>query len=73
MAKTRKSEGVERICAHNIEWWLDTGDGEPVDELDECSIEHIKKMLGDNFVEGELCVLLPDGDTEVYGWWNIRR
>lgn len=38
MNEVVESKGVERICAHQIEWWLDTGDEEPITELDEVSI-----------------------------------
>lgn len=66
------SKGIERICSHRIEWWLDTGADEQITELDEVSIEHIQQCLVEGYIEGELCVCRPDTDEdgEVYGWWQ---
>ncbi len=69
----KKSSGTELICSHEIEWWLDTGDDDPIEELDEVSIDHIQTLLMDNYTGGELCVARPDGDDEYYGWWNIAK
>lgn len=62
------SQGVVRLCAHNIEWWLDGG-GHSLSQTDE---EHICSMLSQNFFAGELCSTTADGG-EVYGWWKIQR
>ncbi|MDR1983286.1 MAG: hypothetical protein LBQ28_00445 [Prevotellaceae bacterium] len=61
------STGTERICAHNIEWRLN-GRGL---ELSEVDIEHITNCLIDNYVQGELCTITPNGGTAC-GWWNIQ-
>ncbi len=47
------SKGIERICSHRIEWWLDTGADEQITELDEVSIEHIQQCLVEGYIEGE--------------------
>lgn len=75
MNESAGSKGIERICSHRIEWWLDSGTDEPITELDEVSIEHIQQCLIEGYVEGELCVCRPDTDEdgEVYGWWKIAR
>jgi len=62
------SQGVVRLCAHNIEWWLNDS-GHSLSETDE---EHISRMLSQNFFAGELCSTTADG-CEVYGWWKIQR
>lgn len=62
------SEGVVRLCSHNIEWWL-YGAGHKLNETDE---QHICALLQQNFVGGELCSTTHDG-REVYGWWKIKR
>jgi hypothetical protein len=61
------SKGVERICSHHIEWYLE-GKGHRLWDVD---IEHIQNMLIDNCTAGELCSITPDDHT-VYGWWNIQ-
>ena len=61
------SRGIERICAHYIEWRLE-GKGLQLWDVD---IEHIQNCLIENFVEGELCTLSSNGQT-VWGWWNIQ-
>ena len=67
--KRRKavSRGIERICSHNIEWCLN-GKGLNLWDID---IEHIQNSLIDNFIEGELCTISPNGQ-EVWGWWSIQ-
>ena len=62
------SQGVVRLCAHNIKWRLD-GSGHSLSETDE---EHICAMLNENFIAGELCSTTADGG-EVCGWWKIQR
>ena len=61
------SRGIERICSHYIEWRLD-GKGLKLWDVD---IEHIQNSLIENYVEGELCTITPNGH-EVWGWWNIQ-
>lgn len=60
-------EGVTEILQHSISWRL-RGAGEVPKELDECSIEHIKKLLKEDYREGELCVCDQTG-SEFRGWW----
>lgn len=65
------TEGFERICSHDISWHL-KGDVEPPEELDECSIEHIQKLLIENYREGELCSVDCETEQTFYGWWSIQ-
>lgn len=57
------------ILQHNINWFLREENAPK--ELDDCSIEHIEKCIGEGYNQGELCVLGDDGDTEYRGWWSI--
>jgi hypothetical protein len=64
------------ILQHRIEWWL-RGEDAP-SELDEGSVEHIKKLIEDGYNQGELFVTGDDGDddhdaTEYRGWWSISN
>ena len=61
------SRGIERICSHYIEWYLD-GKGLQLWDVD---IEHIQNSLIENYVEGELCTISSNGQI-VRGWWNIQ-
>ena len=61
------SKGIERICAHYIDWRLDDRNI----KLSDMDIEHIQNMLIENYVEGELCTISPNGQ-QVWGWWNIQ-
>lgn len=57
------------ILQHRIKFWL-RGDNAPA-ELDECSVEHIERLIAEGFNQGELCLRGDDGDTEYRGWWSI--
>jgi hypothetical protein len=61
------SKGIERICSHVIEWYLE-GKGLRLSDTD---IEHIQNSLIDNYIEGELCTITPD-DNIANGWWSIQ-
>ena len=61
------SKGIERICSHTIEWCLE-GKGVKLYDTD---IEHIQNSLIDNYVEGELCTITPNGNVAT-GWWSIQ-
>ncbi|MCL2312782.1 MAG: hypothetical protein FWC41_09920 [Firmicutes bacterium] len=62
------SEGIEKICSHNIEWYLE-GKGLQLWDMD---IEYIQNCLVNNYVSGELCSLSPNGKV-VHGWWSIQN
>ncbi len=70
---TKKAEAENSnhtmILQHRIAWWL-RGESAP-EELDDCSVEHIEKLIKEGYNQGELCVLGNDGDTEYRGWWRI--
>lgn len=55
---------------HNIEYFFRDQEGMV---LDECSIEHIEKMIKAGCNQGELCqVIYVDHDEDTfYGWWKI--
>ena len=57
-----------RICAHTIEYWYDDDNH----EMDESSEEHIKNLLIEGYVEGELCDMI-ESEGELRGWWNISK
>ena len=59
------------ILQHKIEfWWRDDIER----DLDDCSIEHIKKSIDDGYKEGELNRLIDKDDgVGVYGWWSIVK
>lgn len=57
------------ILQHRIKFWL-RGDNAPA-ELDECSVEHIERLIAEGFNQGELCLRGDDEDTEHRGWWSI--
>lgn len=58
------------ILEHTISFTL-RGENAP-NELDECSIEHIKRLVKEGYREGELLVTAPDSDIEYRGWWSIQ-
>lgn len=61
------SRGIAKICSHNIEWYLE-GKGQRLWDMD---TEHIRNMLIENYVAGELCSIGSNGE-EVRGWWSIQ-
>lgn len=61
---------TEMIYAHNIEYnWFDGKER----DLSDCELEHIKKALANNYVEGELFYYDSETETEIRGWWKIKR
>ncbi len=69
-ASTPKENTVTEILQHRISWFL-RGDAAPA-ELDESSVEHIKKMIEDGYNQGELCVYVNETEEEFRGWWHIE-
>lgn len=65
------SENITEILQHRISWFL-RGDDVP-SELDDCSVEHIEKLIKEGCNQGELCVVSDDDDTEYRGWWSIKN
>lgn len=73
MSDKQASEGITRICSHRIRWWYEDSKNLPIiTELPECEENHIKKLLCQNFVSGELCHC-DANDNTYYGWWEINR
>lgn len=62
---------VLRICAHNVDFTYHSKSKNAVP--DEAEQEHVRKLIGDNIVQGELCMIkLVKGREYVYrGWWEI--
>lgn len=68
-------------CAHRISWRYYDGDVEaglhPADngELPESEEEHIRKLLNENYNQGELNYFWSDPETDeehqLSGWWSI--
>lgn len=72
---TTKTEGnnTTEILQHRISWYLRDQEGKVTPtELDECSVEHISKLIGEGYNQGELCVTSDDGGTDFRGWWSIE-
>ena len=65
------SNRYTEILQHRIRYFL-RGDDAP-EELDDCSVEHIEKSIKDGYIQGELCVVGPDSETEFRGWWAIEK
>ena len=42
-----------------------------VSQLDPYTIEHVNKLVCDNYNSGELNISLPDSDNTIYGWWHL--
>jgi len=63
----------ERICSHNIEFWYRSHSKNAVP--DESELEHVQKLLNENFVEGELCLnkVINNREYEFRGWWKILK
>lgn len=69
-----KLRGTARLCSHRVRWWYDVSDGTPdFTELPESEEEHIRQLIGENCVEGELCYYDTENDVMYYGWWKIER
>jgi ABC-type tungstate transport system permease subunit len=60
-------EHFTTILQHRVKFWL-RGENAPT-ELDEASIEHITRLIENDYREGELDVV--DGDNEFRGWWQL--
>jgi hypothetical protein len=61
------SKGIQKICGNIIEWRLN-GKGLDLSAMD---LEQITNSLIDNYIEGELCTITPNGST-ANGWWAIQ-
>jgi hypothetical protein len=68
MTAKAKENRTTRICAHTISYWYRKDM-----EMPECEEEHVKEMICEGYVEGELCCIMSDGNTENRGWWSIDR
>jgi len=66
--KTTNKGGTMRRYGFEYSW-LDDYDG----DVSECDVEHVMSKIKDGYVEGELCTLENDGNTEHRGWWKIIK
>ena len=67
MAKTTITERDIEILKHHITYWY-----EEDQEMPESEIEHIEEMIKEGYSGGELNCLMPAGNTENRGWWDIN-
>lgn len=58
------------ICAHMILWWIEDWQSTELAEPEE---EHIRSLLNDDYIEGELNATSEDGSTQLRGYWKIER
>jgi hypothetical protein len=56
------------ILQHTIKYYYDNDMDMPKHEQ-----EHVKEMIIEGYNQGELNCLMPDGDTEIRGWWQIVK
>jgi hypothetical protein len=61
------SKGIRKICGNIIEWRLN-GKGLDLSAVD---LEQITNSLINNYIEGELCTITPNGNT-ANGWWAVQ-
>lgn len=57
------------ICGHRIAYHYD-GEGAP-ESMDEASVEHVQKLIEQDYRQGELCYFDPETETDYSGWWSI--
>jgi hypothetical protein len=68
--RASRPKRTAEIYAHTIEYNFEGG-FDP-EELPEPEVEHIKRLLRQDCVLGELSYYDPDSEREYRGWWNIR-
>lgn len=56
------------ILEHNIEYWI--GENEDL-EMDEENIAHVKRMINEGYIEGQLHQI--NGFDECWGYWKIVK
>lgn len=56
------------ILKHKISYWYRIDQ-----EMPEHEQEHIEEMIICGYSSGELNCLMPDGNTENRGWWEIEK
>lgn len=73
----RVASGEVEACCHRIDFYYDIGDQELSEEdladLESEAEDRAKTMIVDGYISGELCYLLRDDDTELHGWWSIKK
>ena len=61
---------TEKIAGKKVSYSHRDWDG----ELDELDTEHIGKLIGEGYVEGEVCTTDPLNENIThYGWWRIEK
>jgi len=66
-AKKDTRQSVE-ILQHTVKYYYDNDMVMP--DIEE---EHVKEMIIEGYNQGELNYLMPDGNTEMRGWWQIVK
>lgn len=61
---------VARILGHDVSYWY--RDFDPL-EMPESEVEHVKEMIRDGYVCGELCYYDNETEAESRGWWEIVK
>jgi hypothetical protein len=56
------------ICSHNISYYYDNDMDMPEIEQD-----HVKQMINEGYIEGQLCCIPENEEDEVYGYWSIVK
>lgn len=64
---------IEEICAHDV--LFDYGSTSKHAVPDDSEIAHVRKLISENHVEGELCMVKTVNckTHEFRGWWKIMR
>ena len=62
---------IETVCAHRVAFNYHTKNKNAVP--DDTEIEHVKKLINDDCVQGELCfnTRINKRAYEFRGWWQI--
>ena len=61
-----------RICSHNVEFNYHSKSQNAIP--DDAEEQHVKELLCENYVQGELCMnkLIRGREYEFRGWWRIK-
>lgn len=67
MTASLENKEIE-ICSHTISYYYDNDMDMP-----ESDIKHVKQMINEGYIEGELCCIPDNEENEVYGYWSIIK
>jgi hypothetical protein len=62
---------IETICAHRVEFNYRSKSKQAIP--DDLEIEHVKKLINNDCIQGELCLnkRINNKEYEFRGWWKI--